>query len=412
MKKICFIQHNLGGGGAERRVAILSNYFVQLGYSVDIGLFGKPVVAYDLDPKVNLTYIRRDNIEYNSFFEKIVYRFKVVLQNIFMVFPFFICEKLLKLFRIKNSKITADRIKRHLKKKNDYILPFKRYIKNRPDAVFVTMMISTYIGVMDIIEDDYKKNKINNPYIVMDCSDPKRNADDKMAEMRNYYYSTASKSVVQTQGAWDYFPEYVQKNMVIIPNPVKENLPMPYVEKRKKTVVNYCRLTLQKNLPMLLKAFAKFYKTHPDYSLEIYGEGELREELEKSIVDLGIEHCAKIYPFDKNIHETINDAGMYVSTSDWEGFPNSVLEALSIGLPVISTDCDFGPSDLIENNVNGILVPVNDVDALCSAMCKIADDEQFAKSISKQAQKTREKYSADKIGDIWLELIESVSNGG
>ncbi len=409
MKKVCFIQHNLGGGGAERRVATLSNYFVSLGYSVDIGLFGKPVVAYDLDPKVKLTYICRDNFEYRSKIEKFFYKIKITLQNSFFVFPIFVFERILKFFHIKDSGAFSEKIKNHLKKRNNYILPFKRYVKNRYDSVFVTMMIGTYISIMDIIENDYNKGKITNPYIVMDCSDPKRNADDKMNIKRNYYYSTVSKSVVQTQGAFNYFPKQVQDNMVIIPNPVRDDLPEPYVGIRKKTVVNYCRLTAQKNLPLLISAFSKFHTTHSDYSLEIYGEGNIKEELEQLIESLNIGHCAKIHSFDKNIHEKIKDAGMYVSTSDWEGFPNSVLEALSVGLPVISTDCDFGPADLIENNVNGILVPVNDVDALYEAMCKIADDSEFSERISLEARKTKDKYSADKIGNIWLELIESVS---
>ncbi len=409
MKKVCFIQHNLGGGGAERRIATLSNYFVKLGYSVDIGLYGKPVVAYDLDPKVNLTYICRDTFEYRSKLEKLLYNIKRVFQNILLVFPFMLLEKLLSLFNINNTVFTVDRIKRHIKKKNNLILPFKRYVNNRPDAVFVSMMISTYIGVMDIIEEDYKKGKIKNPYIVMDCSDPKHNADVDTAKKRNYYYANTSKSVVQTQGAFEYFPDYVQENMVIIPNPVRDDLPEPFEGIRRKTVVSYCRLSIQKNLPMLINAFAEFHKKHLDYNLEIYGEGEKREELEKLIQNLGLCKCANIYPFDKNVHKKIIDAGMYVSTSDWEGFPNSVLEAMSIGLPVISTDCDFGPADLINNNENGILVPTNGVKELFDAMCRIADDEQFAKLISLNARIVREKYSVKKIGDIWLRLIKSVA---
>ncbi len=409
MKKVCFIQHNLGGGGAERRVATLSNYFVSLGYNVDIGLYGKPNVAYELDPKVKLTYICRDAFEYHSGFEKAIYKIKTALQKLFLVFPTFTCEKLLALLHIKNSHITASRMKNRLKKKNDLILPFKRYIKNRPDSVFITMMISTYIGVMDIIEEDYRKKRIDNPYIVMDCSDPKRNADEITSKRRNYYYATASKSVVQTQGALEYFPEQVQSNMVIIPNPVRDDLPDSYEGIRKKTVVNYCRLTKQKNLTLLISAFADFHKAYPDYTLQIYGEGEKKEELDGLIRSLNLESCAKIHSFDSHVHEKIVDAGMYVSTSDWEGFPNSVLEALSIGLPVISTDCDFGPRDLIENDKNGILIPLNDKEALVKAMCKIAEDGEFADRISREARKTREKYSPQIIGDMWIELIERIS---
>ena len=99
---------------------------------------------------------------------------------------------------------------------------------------------------------------------------------------------------------------------------------------------------------------------------------------------------------------------MYVSSSDWEGFPNSVMEALSIGMPVISTDCDFGPSDLIENGVNGVLVKPGDVNEMAEAMSKLVSDDSFRNSISSNAVNTRYKYNVEKIGGEWLALIDSL----
>ncbi len=409
LKKICFMQYNLLGGGAERRVCTLANYFVEKGYPVDIGLYGVPDVAYELDPRVKVTFIRRNTYEYRNALERLGYQLEVFFQNTFMALPAACVDNVYTLLTRKPGRL-KEKVERHYWKRNEYTLPIRQYIKNRPDAVFVTMMVSNYLAIMDVIEEDYQKT-ICNPFVVMDCSDPKKNATPEVARKRNKYYPMAARSVVQTQGAKDYFPPEVQKNMVIIPNPVKMDLPEPYVGKRTKTVVNYCRLTAQKNLGLLIDAFSDFHKTHPEYQLHIYGEGELRQELVEKIQEMGLSHCAAISNFDAHIHEKIVDAGMYVSTSDWEGFPNSLLEALSIGLPCISTDCDFGPRDLIENNVNGILIPMNDRQALYEAMCRIAEEEAFAKQLGEAAIKTREIYSADKIGQEWLRLLQSVAEG-
>ena len=408
IKRICFLQYNLEGGGAERKVCTLANFFASKGINVEIGLFGVNAVEYRLDEKVKVTYLRRENYEYNSIFEKIGYRIRKFFQSVIAAFGS-VASFFGKILRFKKlQSVNRERILKHFEKKGSYCATMQRFIQNRGNAVFITMMVSSYLAVLDVMGKRWK-NGIKVPYIVMDCTDPKRNADFKMDQMRTKYYPKADRILVMTQGAKEYFSDEIQKKCEVIPNPIRNDLPEPYFGKRKHIVVNYCRLNRQKNLPLLINAFANFHREFSDYKLEIYGKGELESQLNEQIISLGLSDCAHIYDFDSNIHEKIKDYAMYVSSSAFEGFPNSVLESLALGVPVISTDCDFGPRDMIENGVNGLLVPVGDVNAMSGAMKKLAKDEQFAANLGKEAIKVREKYNVDIIGDKWLKLIDEVA---
>ena len=410
-EKICFVQHDLRGGGAERKVCTLANYFALQGRQVEIGLFGNDTVAYKLDPRIRLTVINRTNYEYKNSFEKAFFRFKRFLTTLFVCLPAGIVGSILRIFHVdKHHSVSFARAKKHYDHLYNYEEPINSFIRKRKDSILITMMAQTYIMVMDVIATDVRKGKIQNPYLVMECNNPTPGLDatDTVDKKRNVFFPLATKCVVMNTGIRDYFNDEIRRKCVIIPNPVRSDLPEPYHGERRKVIVNYCRLNRQKNLPLLISAFEIFHKKHPDYYLEIFGEGDLKEELMAFIETKGLSDSAFIYPFQSDIHNIIKDCMMYVSSSDWEGFPNSVMEALSIGLPVISTDCDFGPSELIESGINGILVKTNDVNEMADAMNLIATDEIFRSKISENAVNTRRKYDVEIIGNEWLNLIDSL----
>ncbi len=392
---ICFLQYNLQGGGAERKICTLANYFAAQGHQVEIGLFGVDTVAYQLDQRVNVTFLRRKNYEYQSKSERRLYSIKAGSLKIASG-----------LISIVNKK-AALRVQKHFDKINDYFLPIQRFILNRPDAVFISMMVSAYLEILQVM-DRYWRDRIPVPYLVMDCSDPKRNADQKTECKRTENYPKASRVLVMTQEAKNYFSQEIQKKCVVIPNPLRDDFPAPYTGKRRKTVINFCRLSSQKNLPLLIDAFSAFHQKHPEYQLEVYGQGEQKKELEHKIITMGLIDCVSILPFDPQVHLKIRDCAMFVSSSDWEGFPNSVLEALALGMPVISTDCDFGPRDMISDHVNGLLTPVGDAQALTSAMLELAENLDLAEALGRNAVSVRERYAPEKIGQQWLDLIEEV----
>ncbi|MBQ7257596.1 MAG: glycosyltransferase [Abditibacteriota bacterium] len=415
MKKICFLQYDLSGGGAERKVCTLANYFVSKGYTVDIGIFGEEVVAYDLDERVNLTFINRETMEFKNAFERYSYAFRCAMEEVFVVGPATILSNIYEdaennsfVFFEKEKITLVKKAENHYNKKNNVILPLKRYIENRKDYIFISMMAEVYVKIMELWSGK-KQWDLGKRYIVMDCNNPEYNAQGKLKEKRDWLYPYAAKCIMMTEGQKNWFNNNVQKITEIIPNPIRDDLPEPYFGERNKNIITFCRLSKQKNLPLLINAFKRVYEKHPDYTLSIYGQGKLREKLIEYIKSLNLQDVAHIYDFDPKIHERIKKSAMYVSSSNYEGFPNNTMEALGIGMPVICTDCDFGPGDLIENEVNGLLVPCEDEEALAEAINRFIEDPAFAAECGKRAVKVREDLAPDKIGDRWIEVIESIN---
>lgn len=224
----------------------------------------------------------------------------------------------------------------------------------------------------------------------------------------------ADKVILQTHTSLEFYKSY-NLNATVINNPVKSNLPVPYNGERKKTVVTFCRVSTEKNLPLLFDAFVEFHKTHSDYKLEIYGntvtedEEKLRELYRNKISEMNADKFISIYPARADIHSVVLDCAMFVSSSDFEGLSNSMIEAMAIGLPCVCTDCiGGGAREVIKNEENGLLVPIKNSEALCNAMCRMADDKDLTRKCSENAQKIRIDLSVDKISDKWIEAIEQI----
>lgn len=225
----------------------------------------------------------------------------------------------------------------------------------------------------------------------------------------------ADWAIFQTKEEADYYKNELAGKTSVIHNPISSTLPEKYNGKRKHEIVNFCRLSKQKNLPLLIDAFAAFSKNHSDYSLLIYGntvcesEETLKTELENYIADIGMREKIFILPPRADVCNVAKDCAMFVSSSDFEGLSNSMIEALSVGLPTICTDClGGGARECIENEVNGLLTPIGDVRALSDAMCRFADDEELAEKCAIEGYKTRQRLSADSICEKWIEVIEKV----
>lgn len=223
------------------------------------------------------------------------------------------------------------------------------------------------------------------------------------------FFRGADAVVFQTQEEMDFFPVPIKKKGTVIPNPVRQDLPLPYEGKRRKIIVNFCRLEPQKNLPLLIKAFAGLGKEGEDYDLRIYGKGPLRESLEKMVESLGMSDRVKILPFSSRIHEEIRDMSMFVSSSDYEGISNSMLEAMAIGLPCICTDCPAGGARLvIRDGENGLLVPTGDRAALTEAMRRLIRNPVAAEKLGRNASRIRLEFSSEQICGQWEKLMRQV----
>ena len=196
----------------------------------------------------------------------------------------------------------------------------------------------------------------------------------------------------------------------VIPNAINPDFfRETYRGERLKTIVTAGRLTNQKNQILLVNSFAQISSIYPDYQLIIYGDGSLKSNLEGTAKKLGIEDKVLLPGFTKNIGEKIKDASLFVLSSDFEGMPNALMEAMALGLPCISTDCDGGGAKfLIKNGKNGLLVPKGDVEALSKAMRKMLSDKDFADQCGAEAHKICEILAPRKIYGEWEKFIEEI----
>lgn len=225
---------------------------------------------------------------------------------------------------------------------------------------------------------------------------------------RRFSYVKAAGVVFQTEQSREYYRKRVRlKSSFVIPNPVKAGLPK--ATRTANRIVTFCRLEPAKNLPLLVEAFEDFSATHSNYRLDIYGDGSERNELETLIAQKGLMQKAEIHPYTRNIHAAITDAKMYVSSSDYEGMSNSLLESMAMGIPSISTDSDGGGArSVIADGVNGLLVRKGNPAELSSAMSRIADDPSFAARLSAGGMRLAEDLSPQRIAEEWEDALISI----
>ena len=349
--KIMFIIPRMVGGGAERVISVLSNEFVNKGIDVKILMTSGSDMAYKLDERIEVIQIgERTGGSLWKRFMRIIRMRKVFLKN-----------------------------------------PDSILIAFEPATAFFTSLA---------------KAGLKRKLVSSERNDPKSFENDVI---REYAYRHSDKVVFQTKDAMMYFPKDIQEKGIIIANPITENLPDAHIGKRKHTIVAAGRLEEQKNHVNLFYAFHTFLEHYPDYILHLYGQGSLEKELKELANELNIKENIVFEGFHNNILDEIKDAGMYVLSSDYEGISNSLLEAMGMGMPVISTDCPCGGSKMcIRNGENGILVPVGQAGALATAMEKIAGSEEFATKIGKAAMEVRKQFSMQRIVEEWLTVLNSL----
>lgn len=212
--------------------------------------------------------------------------------------------------------------------------------------------------------------------------------------------------VFQSEGAKSFYPKRAQRKSAIILNPLDtDKLPERELERVDSRIVTVGRLHPQKNHKMLISAFAKSEARH-EHTLHIYGDGVLRDELSKFISSLDMGDRVFLAGNSKQVHEDIRNAKLFAFTSDYEGLPNALMEAMALGIPCISTDCSPGGARmLIEDKENGILIPCGDVDRLSRELDKIVNGEYDLSDIGKKARLLRERANIDNIVCEWLECI-------
>lgn len=189
--------------------------------------------------------------------------------------------------------------------------------------------------------------------------------------------------------------------------------PLPYESSEiaplnEKTIISVGRLSPQKNYSSLIKAWVLVHQKHPDWQLNIWGDGELKDQLQAEIREQGIEQSLHLCGRTNDVSKEYLRSSAYVMSSAFEGFPMVLLEAASFGLPLISYTCYCGPKDIIDNEVNGFLVNQNDEQGLADAICKIIEDEPLRQEMGKQAKITSQQFSQENILPLWPKFFESL----
>ena len=255
---------------------------------------------------------------------------------------------------------------------------------------------------------------LKTPVIIAVRTDPKGHYDTLTDRIGiPLLMPRADGAVFQTSGQRDFFPTYIRERSTIILNPVSDKyLDAKEVEVKHKTIVHSGRLVDFKNQPLLIRAFLKVHEKHPDYSLLIYGPDSFdgtKEILEDIIKTNKAEDFVKLMGGSDDLENELPNGEIYAFSSDWEGLPNALIEAMSLGLPVVATDCPCGgPATLIEDGVNGLLVPVGDETKMAEAICRLIEDKEFASKLGRKAREITQIVNGPAITEQWREYIERI----
>lgn len=356
--RIMFVIPNLNAGGAERVTAILANEFVKMGHEVIIELTTKAsaIISYDVSREVQIE--RMKHFGFNNIGQW-----------------------------IKSVKSIRHEI-----------------VQRKPDVV-----VSFFNPTSVVCAVACWGLKI--PVIFSERNDPRR----LMVGIQMQMYQFALKrlvhySVFQTTGAMNLYPKSFTKKSCVILNPVNtENMPQPYRGQRTKRVVAVGRLFEQKRYDVFIKAFATIAERYPEHSLEIYGKGPEEEHLRQLISSLQMEERILLKGEHRNVFDLIWDAEIFVMSSDYEGLPNALMEAMVLGIPCVSTRCSpGGAEELIDDEKNGLLVPCGQPEMLAHAIEKLLANPGFAAELGKNAEKLRARTSVRSIANQWIKYFEEV----
>ncbi|WP_041565963.1 glycosyltransferase family 4 protein [Nostoc punctiforme] len=366
--RLTLVIPSLYSGGAERVLSIIANYWASKGWKVTLLTFcGNQPPFYDLDSRISYIplHIARDSSNLIAAVKNNLYR----------------------IFKLRLA-ITASN--------PDIVISFMS------EANVTTLLATRGLNVPVLVSER------NNPKIRLTKS-------SIWVKLRQLTYPFAQRVIVQTQRALNYFPSSLKNRICVIPNPVllppnKPCKPQELFNKLpgQKLLIAVGRLESQKGFDLLLQAFANLKDDFSEWQLVILGEGILHLDLTELCHQLQLNGRVYFLGRVKNIYEFLQEADIYVMSSRFEGFPNALCEAMASGLPVISTDCPNGPREIIRDGIDGLLVPNEDVLALTSAIKLLMSDEEKRKNLATNASEIAERFSIDKIMEMWEFVVKDV----
>lgn len=350
---ITFFLGGLSGGGAERVVCNLANFFAGHSHNVDIITIGDDD-SFGLDQRVcRVTLLRKEE-----------------------------------------RKGVVGLLKR--------IIRLLRYLRKKRDVFIVMLPLSTILLLR-------LKRFVKGKIIVSERSFPTNYPVKHQLALKRLAHR-ADAWVFQTEESQQWYQPFLDDAIpLIIPNPINGSFKnLFYTGERNHQIITAGRLNRVKNHALLIESFSKVLSVFPDVNLVIYGKGALLEELKEIADSFGVGEKVS-FPGFVPWEEESRKAALFVLSSDLEGMPNALIEAMSMGLPCVSTDCKGGGARfLIQNGVNGLLVPPGNVDALADAMISMLSDKDLAKSCGEKAHLVIDRLDPERIYGQWDRLLQNI----
>lgn len=358
--KICFVLGTLQYSGAEKIVRYLINELQKDKYEISVILLSCEKKYDDLKGINQIPLYKKDEEKGNKFI----------------------------------------RVKKRIKR-------IRKVIQENHFDLVVSFGVKFNLDVVDAIK------RTKTKLILCERNDPSHDPKSNLLRIRRkLIYNRADGFVFQTKKIQSFFSKEIQKKSIIIPNFIEKHpTNIETYNPIKKTFATSARLDIrQKDQVTLIKAFEMFNKIYPEYKLEIYGDGADRKVLEELSAKLNLKDKIIFYGRVDNPIEKIKNSEAFILTSIYEGMPNSLMEAMSIGMPCISTKCGGGgPQQLIQDKENGILVEIGNKQQIVDAMIKICEDKSYAQNLGRNAYKINEQLNIEKIVKIWKQYFKQVA---
>lgn len=352
--KIIFILASLGSGGAERVVSLLANRMYEDGHDIQIVCLKYNDVYYTLHDKIKVVAAT----EHAS-------------------------NRIMELFWLR---------KYIQKEKPDVVIPFTEGVY----CFTILALLGTRI-----------------PIIASERLDPAAMSLPRKI-LKRLLLPYADWLVVQTESIKAYFPKRIQKKTSVIYNPVNdEAFENPCMDSRVQSskqnrIISVARLYPQKNQKMMIEAFAKIADEFPDWQLVIFGEGPLRSSLELIVKSLQLDGRVLLPGRTEHVVEELRKSKIFCLSSDYEGMSNSMIEAICVGLPIVTTNVS-GVKELVDDNINGFVVECGDIDRMCSALSTLMGNESLMNCFAQKSFERRRLFQMDVVNNKWNSLINQVS---
>jgi GalNAc-alpha-(1->4)-GalNAc-alpha-(1->3)-diNAcBac-PP-undecaprenol alpha-1,4-N-acetyl-D-galactosaminyltransferase len=291
------------------------------------------------------------------------------------------------------------------------LIALRRLITERRPDVIISFLEN--VNVAAIISSAF----LRIPLIICERNDPSSEPRSKFWEFAcRLTYRYADILTVQTEAVAEkvlqIYPRL--KQVRSIPNPLPDGavaISKSSLYKRRKTLLSLGRLVAQKQVNIIINSFADIGAHFEEWDLHIYGEGPLKAEIEQQICNLGLQGRVFLKGPTSDPWQIMADADAFVMTSKYEGFPNALLEAMSVGLPCVVFDCPSGPREITSNGKYAMLVKLDDQTGLITALEKIMSDESFSIELGNQARASIIlRYSLSTVLDRWDQLFREVES--